>query len=116
HGVRAGLWHQHQGITYLAGIFDLRNNAYPPGGELGPFGSMTLAGNVHFVAIDQFLACLAIAIGVIGIARRIGFAPRSAAFGGLAVATLPIVVLQAGTAMSDLIMPAFAVAASLLLL
>jgi 4-amino-4-deoxy-L-arabinose transferase-like glycosyltransferase len=115
HGVRAGLWHQHHGITYLAGIFDLRNNAYPLGGELGPFSTMTLAGNLHFVALDQFLAALAMIIGVAGIARRIGFAPRAAAFGGLLVATLPIVVLQAGTAMTDLIMPALAVAAVLLL-
>ncbi len=35
HLVRAPLWWQHHGITYLVGTFDLRNNAYPPGGELG---------------------------------------------------------------------------------
>jgi hypothetical protein len=116
HAVRAGLWHQHEGITYLSGIFDFRNNAYPPGGELGPFATMTLAGNVYFVALDQFLSCLAIAVGVVGIARRIGFAPRPALFGGLLVATLPIVVLQAGTAMSDLVMPVSLVAATLFLI
>ena len=33
HLVRAPLWWQHGGITYLHGIFDLRNNAYPPGGS-----------------------------------------------------------------------------------
>ena len=58
HLVRAPLWCQHRGITYLHGIFDLRNNAYPPGGELGPFATMTLAGNDYFVALDQCLrAC-----------------------------------------------------------
>ena len=56
HLVRAPLWWQHGGITYLRGIFDLRNNAYPPGGELGPLATMTLAGNDYFVALDQLFA------------------------------------------------------------
>ncbi len=116
HLVRAGLWRQHHGIAYLAGIFDLRNNAYPPGGELGPLTSMTLAGNDRFVALDQLLAFLALAVGVVGIARRVGLGRRQALFGGLLVATLPIVVLQAGTAMSDLIVAAFLLSAALLLL
>ncbi len=116
HLVRAGLWHQHHGITWLSGIFDLRNNAYPPGGEVGGLASMTLAGNVRFVALDQLLSCLVLVVGVAGIARRVGLGARQAAFGGLLVATLPIVVLQAGTAMSDLIAPAFFVAATLFLL
>ena len=56
HLVRAPLWWQHHGITYLHGIFDLRNNAYPPGGELGALTTMTLAGNDYFVALDQLLS------------------------------------------------------------
>ena len=116
HLVRAPLWWQHGGITYLRGIFDLRNNAYPPGGELGPFASMTLAGNDYFVALDQLLSALAIATGTVGISRRIGFGSRQALFGGLLVLTLPLIALQAGTAMSDLVVAAFLVAAALFLL
>jgi Glycosyltransferase family 87 len=116
HLVRAPLWWQHGGITYLHGIFDLRNNAYPPGGELGPLAAMTLAGNDYFVALDQLLAALALAVGAAGISRRIGFGRRQALFGGLLVLTLPLIVLQAGTAMSDLVVAAFLLAAALFLI
>jgi Glycosyltransferase family 87 len=115
HLVRAPLWWQHHGITYLNGIIDLRNNAYPPGGELGPLATMTLAGNDYFVAVDQMLCALAMAVGAVGIARRIGFDPRRALFGGLLVLTLPIIALQAGTAMSDLVVGAFLLVATLFL-
>lgn len=116
HLVRAPLWWQHGGITYLHGIFDLRSNAYPPGGELGPLTSMTLAGNDYFVALDQLLAALALAVGATGISRRFGFGPRQALFGGLLVLTLPLIVLQAGTAMSDLVVAAFLLAAAFFLI
>jgi len=111
HLVRAPLWWQHGGITYLHGIFDLRSNAYPPGGELGALTSMTLAGNDYFVAVDQLLSALALAVGATAISRRFGFGPRQALFGGLLVLTLPLIVLQAGTAMSDLVVAAFLLAA-----
>jgi hypothetical protein len=116
HLVRAPLWWQHGGITYLHGIFDLRNNAYPPGGELGSLATMTLAGNDYFVAIDQLLAALLLAIGAAGISRRFGFSARQALFGGLLVLTLPLIALQAGTAMSDLIVAAFLLAAAFFLI
>jgi hypothetical protein len=116
HLVRAPLWWQHGGITYLHGIFDLRSNAYPPGGELGPLASMTLAGNDYFVALDQLLAAVALAVGATGISRRFGFGPRQALFGGLLVLTLPLIALQAGTAMSDLVVAAFLLAAAFFLI
>jgi hypothetical protein len=115
HLVRAPLWWQHHGITYLSGTIDLRNNAYPPGGELGPLATMTLAGSDYFVAVDQMLAALALAVGAAGVSRRIGFGPRQALFGGLLVLTLPIIALQAGTAMSDLMVGAFLLAAAFFL-
>jgi cbb3-type cytochrome oxidase subunit 3 len=115
HLVRAPLWWQHHGITYLVGTLDLRNNAYPPGGELGPLAAMTLAGNDYFVAVDQMLAALALAVGAVGISRRIGFGLRQSLFGGLLVLTLPIIALQAGTALSDLVVAAFLLAAALFL-
>jgi hypothetical protein len=116
HLVRAPLWWQHGGITYLHGIFDLRNNAYPLGGELGPLATMTLAGNDYFVALDQLLSALVLAVGAAGISRRIGFGRREALFGGLLVLTLPVIALQAGTAMSDLVVAAFLLAAALFLI
>jgi hypothetical protein len=113
HLVRAPLWWQHHGITYLAGILDFRNNAYPPGGELGPFASLTLAGNDYFVAVDQMLSAVALAIGTAGIARRIGLDVQQALFSGLLVLSLPIIAIQVGTAMSDLVVAASLVAAAL---
>jgi hypothetical protein len=116
HLVRAPLWWQHGGITYLHGIFDLRNNSYPPGGELGSLTTMTLAGSDYFVALDQLLAALLLAIGAAGISRRFGFSARQALFGGLLVLTLPLIALQAGTAMSDLVVAAFLLAAAFFLI
>lgn len=116
HLVRAPLWWQHHGITYLVGILDFRNNAYPPGGELGPLATMTLAGNDYFVAVDQMLSALALGVGAAGIARRIGFNPRQALFSGLLVLTLPIIAIQVGTAMSDLVVGAFLVVAAFFLI
>ena len=73
HLVRAPLWWQHHGITYLHGILDFRNNAYPPGGELGALTTMTLAGNDFFVTLDELLSALLLAVAAAGIARRLGF-------------------------------------------
>jgi 4-amino-4-deoxy-L-arabinose transferase-like glycosyltransferase len=53
---------------------------------------------------------------VFGIARRIGLCRREALFGGLVVATLPILALQASSAQNDLVVASFLVAAVLLLL
>ncbi|MEP6813832.1 MAG: glycosyltransferase 87 family protein, partial [Actinomycetota bacterium] len=116
HLVRAQLWWQHHGITYLHGIIDFRNNGYPPGGELGPFATMALAGNDYFVALDQIFAGLALAVGAAGISRRLGFDRRQAVFGGLLVLSLPIIALQVGTAMSDLVIGAFLVVAAFFLI
>lgn len=116
HLVRAQLWWQHHGITYLHGIVDFRNNGYPPGGEVGPFASMVLAGNDYFVALDQIFAGLALAVGAAGISRRLGFDRRQALFGGLLVLSLPIIALQVGTAMTDLVIGAFLLAAAFFLI
>ena len=116
HLVRAPLWWQHHGITYLHGILDFRNNAYPPGGELGALTTMTLAGNDYFVALDELFSALLLAVAAAGIARRLGFNLREALFSGLLVLTLPIIALQAGTAMSDLVVAAFLVAAAFFLI
>src|SRR5207244_2029517 len=116
HLVRAPLWWQHHGITYLVRVLAFRNNAYPPGGELDDVATMTLAGNDCSVAGDEALAALTLAVGAVGVSRRIGFGPREALFGGLLVLTLPLVALQAGTAMSDLTVAAFLLAVAFLLM
>jgi hypothetical protein len=116
HLVRAQLWWQHHGITYLHAIVDFRNNGYPPGGEVGPFATMALAGNDYFVALDQIFAALALAVGAAGISRKLGFDKVQAVFGGLLVLSLPIIALQIGTAMSDLVVGAFLLAAAFFLI
>jgi len=116
HLVRAQLWWQHHGITYLHAIVDFRNNGYPPGGEVGPFATMVLAGNDYFVALDQIFAALALAVGAAGISRKLGFDKAQAVFGGLLVLSLPIIALQVGTGMSDLVVGAFLLAAAFFLI
>ena len=116
HLQRAALWRQHHGITYLHGLFDFRTNAYPPDGELGFLTSLTLARTDRFAGLPQLFGCLAMVAGTAGIARRIGLDRRQALFGGLLVATLPLIALQAGAAMSDVTVASFLLAAAMFLL
>ena len=54
----------------------------------------------------------ALAIGVAALARRIGLGVPEAIFGALAFATLPIVAVQASSALNDLVVASFLVAAA----
>jgi hypothetical protein len=115
HLLRAALWRQHHGITYLAGTIDFRNNGYPPVGELGFFTALTMGGSDRYVGLAQMVACVSMVVAATGIGRRIGLDRRQALFGGLVVATLPIVTLQSGAAMSDVTVASFLLAATLFL-
>jgi len=116
HLQRAALWRQHGGITYLHGLFDFRTNAYPPDGELGFLTSLTLAGSDRFAGVPQLVSLLSMLVATAGIARRIGLGRREAVFGGLLVGTLPLLVLQAGAAMSDVTAASFLLAGAFFLL
>ena len=113
---RAALWHENRAAGYPDCACASYINAYPPHGELGVLATMTLGGVDRYVSLVQAAAYAALPVGVVGIARGLGLSRREALAGGLLVATLPVVALQASTAQNDLVVGSFLVAAAALLL
>ena len=113
---RAGLWRQNEAVGYPECACAPYVNAYPPHGEMGVLATMVLGGSDRYVSLVQASAFVALALGVIGSARAIGLGRSEALLGGLLVATLPVIALQASTAQNDLIVASFLVAAVVLLL
>jgi hypothetical protein len=113
---RAGLWFQNGG----AGIPDCACapyiNAYPPHSELGVLATMALGGTDRYVALVQGSAYVALVVGVVGVARGLRLGRTEALVGGLLVATLPVIALQASTAQNDLVVASFLVASAVFLL
>ena len=113
---RAVLWFSNRAVGYPDCACAPYINAYPPVGEMGATLTMVLGRADRYVALPQTVALLAIVVGVVGIGRRVGASRAEALLGGLLVATLPVIALQASTAQNDLIVASFLVAATALLL
>ncbi len=113
---RAGLWMQNRAVGYPECACAPYVNAYPPHSEMGALATMVLGGSDRYVALVQGAAYVALAIGVVGVARGLGLGRPQALLGGLFVATLPVIALQASTAQNDLVVSSFLVAAVVLLL
>ena len=113
---RAGLWMQNRAVGYPECACAPYVNAYPPHSEMGGLATMVLGGSDRYVALVQGGAYVALAIGVVGVARGLGLGRPPALLGGLLVATLPVIALQASTAQNDLVVSSFLVAAVVLLL
>jgi hypothetical protein len=109
---RAALWKQQNGVGYVVSPADLRLNANPPGAEIAQLATMVFAGSDRYVSLVPLFAYAALVLGVAGVARRIGLETREAAFGALAVATLPVIVLQASSGLNDLVVASFLLAAA----
>jgi hypothetical protein len=112
HLLRAAFWKQEHAIGWIAGPVDLRANVSPPVAEIGVAVTMVLDQGERFVAAPQLLAVPASALATLGLARRVGLDPRAATFGALCVGLLPLVLLQASTAMNDVVPAAFAAVAT----
>jgi hypothetical protein len=113
---RAALWRENEAVGYPDCACAPYVNAYPPHGEMGVLATMVLGGADRYVALVQASAFVALALGVIGVARGLGLSRREALLGALLVATLPVIALQASTAQNDLLVASFLVAAVALLL
>ncbi len=107
HLARAAFWQQAGGVGYVDGAIDSRLNGNPPNAEIGMLFTMLLAGSDRFVAIPQIAAYVALVACVIGLARQTGRGVGEAMFGGLLFGSLPVVILQASTALNDLVVAAF---------
>ena len=109
HLSRAAFWRQEHGVGYVERANDLRLDVFTPGAELVSSWAMTLSGDERFAALFQLVALLATMLAVAGIARALGLDRRAAALGAVLFASLPVVVLQASTALNDLALASFLV-------
>ena len=103
HLTRAALWRQDGALGTIDGTADVRMNAFPPNAEILTSATMVLSASARYVGLVQLVAALVTALAVAGIARRIGLGRRPAAFGALLFLALPIVALQASTALNDVV-------------
>jgi hypothetical protein len=116
HLSRAAAWYQQGAVDYLPWAHTDRQNAFPPNSEILVLFTFAFLGRDTVAAAPQFLAELALLVGVYGIARRLGFSRGSAAFAALVFATLPQVALQSVTTQNDLLVSSFVVGAAYLIL
>ncbi len=112
HATRAALWKQQHGVGYVANAVDGRLNANPPNAEIGQLATMLLVDHDRYLGLVQLFAYGALVLGVAGLSRRLGLPTREAVFGALAVATLPVVVLQASGGLNDLVVASFLLTAA----
>jgi hypothetical protein len=112
HLARAALWKQQHGLGHIDGVDDARVNLFPPNAEIGQLATMLLTGRDRYAALPQLLAYLMLVLSVAGLARRAALSVKEAAFAASAFATLPIVVVQASSAMNDLVVGSFLAAAA----
>jgi hypothetical protein len=108
---RAALWRQHHGIVNLHAAYDGRIDYSPPVAETGNLAVLVLTASERFVALTQWLAVLALAVGTYGVGRRIRLDRRPALWGASLVPTFPIVLAQSWSSFTDLVFGSFAVSA-----
>jgi hypothetical protein len=116
HLARAAFWIQQHGVGYVPESDVLRINVNPPNAEIGSLFTMLLSGGDRYVGGVQYAAAAATAVGIMGISGRVGLGHREKLFGALTFLSLPIVLLQSSTALNDLVVASFLVAATCLLL
>jgi len=112
HLPRAAFWKQEHAVGLVAHANDPRLDVNPPIGEIGALFVLTLSESDRFVNVLQLFALLASSTAVYATARRLGLDARGAAFGGLAFLLLPLPLLQASSALTDLLVASFLVAAT----
>ena len=100
HLARAAFWIQQHGFDPVAGLRDPRIDGSPPVPAILAVLGLSIAGTAG-AALIQWSATALLGIAVYGIARRLGSPRPAAALAGLAVPALPIVALQAPTALTD---------------
>lgn len=111
HVARAAFWKQQRAVEYIPNVLETRLNVNPPNSEIAELFTMLISSSDRFVGLVQVGALLACMVAIVGIARRIGLSPREALFGTLLFFTLPVVTMQAPTALNDLSVAAFLVIA-----
>jgi hypothetical protein len=108
---RAAFWRQQHGIGNLGAGYQPSLDFWPPVAETGTLAVITLSGSERYVGLTQWFAVLMLAVGTLGVARRIGLKPPAALWGAALVPTLPVVLAQSWSAFTDVVFASFAVSA-----
>jgi 4-amino-4-deoxy-L-arabinose transferase-like glycosyltransferase len=80
---------------------------YPVNAQLQTYWTLLFLGSDRLVGIAQWLAALASAMGVFGMARFFGYNPRQSAFAALIFLSFPLIALQSTTTQTDLVTTVF---------
>ena len=112
HLTRAAFWIQRESVGFNADATYRPTDEFPPGAEILQSATMLLSRSIRYVGLVQFAALLCATLAIYGVAVRVGFGRRAAAFGALVFPTLPVVALQAPTALNDLVVAALVAAAT----
>ena len=116
HLARAAYWVQFHGVGVVPGNTDPHIDGTLPGAELVVAFTMLLTHSLRFAGLVQFVSLLAACVGIFGIARRLALDRSHALYGALLFPTASIVLLQAPTALNDIVVAAFVVIATYFLL
>ena len=116
HLTRATGWAQHGGVHWIANAPTDRINEFQPLAEQQVLLLFVTSGRAALFALPQWLAGLVAIVGVFGVAARLGFAYRTAAFAALLFGTFPLVALESSTSQNDLVAAALPIAAAALVL
>ena len=116
HLTRAAGWAQHGGVHWIGNAPTDRINEFQPLAEQQVLLLFVTSGRAALFALPQWLAGLVAIVGVFGVAARLGFAYRTAAFAALLFGTFPLVALESSTSQNDLVAAALPIAAAALVL
>lgn len=112
HLSRAAAWLQHGGVYWIQNPHTLRENEWPPVGEIPVLWTFALLDRDAVAASVQLVAEGGLLLAVFGAGRRLGFGRAPALFAALVAATLPQVALQSVTTQVDLLVASFVAAAA----
>ncbi len=116
HLARAAAWAQHGGLHWIPDAPTARMNEFQPLAEQEILFVFVATGEGALFALPQYVAQLAIVVGIYGAARWLGFARRLSAAAALLFPTLTLVALESTTAQNDLVAASFPMIAAALIL
>lgn len=106
HLSRIAFWRQH-GSFFPWPTFSTNQISYPVNAQLQTYWTLLFLGTDRLVGAAQWLATVTASVGVLGMARLLGYRFRQAGFAALLFLSFPLVILQATTTQTDLVTATF---------
>ena len=111
HLTRAAAWLRHGGLYRIPNT-QTEENDFPPNAEIQILYTFAFLHRDTVAAVTQWIAQLALIVGVYGCARRLAFARAPSLFAALLTPMLSLVALQSMTTQNDLVVASYVVAAA----